>query len=138
MKTVDFKLIRRQLPHGSIVKIAEQLDLSPRIVSNVLNNGWYTEYRASVLAAAMSIIKSIEGGEELMEQAEELDFISDGPVILPRKPHGNSKKPAAAERSNISFMGVLLLFGLIAAAAFFFIPSVRMKIQSLWSNLTAK
>ena len=77
MKTIDLQAIREQLPHGSLTKIANTLNVDVRIVSRVFD-GEIKNYRDSVLNVAFSILDSINDQQKVLnEKAKKLGFLSD-------------------------------------------------------------
>jgi len=73
MKEVDLKAVRSRLPKGSINLIADKLGISNKIVSDVFNRGWYSQYRDKVLEVALSIIKgNTEASKSVIQEADSL------------------------------------------------------------------
>jgi len=132
MSAIDYKLIRSQLPHGSIKRIADELDLSPDIVGHVLNKGWYGEYRASVLSCAMRIIREVRGSDELLNEAEELDLTSSYEPVQPRK---RNKRSKTSNNNGPILIPVFVFFSLLAFLAWKVSPKFREFIQQ---NILAK
>jgi len=73
MKEVDLRAVRSRLPKGSINLIADQLGISNKVVSDVFNRGWYSQYRDRVLEVALSIIKgNTEASKSVIQEADSL------------------------------------------------------------------
>ena len=73
MKEVDLRSVRSRLPKGSLKLIGDQLGISNKVVSDVFNRGWYSQYRDKVLEIALSIIKgNIESSKSIIQEADSL------------------------------------------------------------------
>ena len=74
MRVVDLREVRKHLPMGSIVKIAEKLNLSQGAVSQVFR-GRYPKYKNAVLEIALEIIRARQESEKsVVDKAEKLEL----------------------------------------------------------------
>jgi len=98
MKTVNLREVRNHLPLGSITRIAERLNLSPVVVSQVFK--WkYPTYRNAVLEIALEIIKAKQESEkDVMEKAEKLGLTGNEFRI----PYQHKKKKAVEKKVRYS------------------------------------
>jgi len=87
MEHYNLKEMRRQLPLGAISEIADRLDISPTVVSNIFNKGRRGKYLNSVIACALEIIESQETNPEVMEKAKELNLTTTSlyPIVSRKK-----------------------------------------------------
>ena len=130
MKDVNLKSVRAKLPRGSIVRIAEAMDVSPAIVSHVLNDNWYPQYHNEVLRQSIAIIRDLYPDDGLLQEAEELG-ISGGSVFShPRK----KRKANPDDDDHESGLGVLGSVVIAAVAAVILIPGLLDKIKSMFSG----
>jgi hypothetical protein len=97
MKEVNLIAVRERLPRGSINLIAEKLGIAPVIVSHVLRNGWYSEYRDRVLELALSIIKgNNEASKSMIKEADSLGLTTTSLFPI------HKKSKAMKEQSTIT------------------------------------
>jgi len=85
MATINLRELRRRLPHGSIVRIAEATGISAKVVSEVLNNGWHVQLRGRVCDAALSILDESKIGTDVVKHAQEHGVVSAHSVFVPAK-----------------------------------------------------
>lgn len=90
--------VRKHLPMGSIVKIAEKLNLSQGAVSQVFR-GRYPKYKNAVLEIALEIIRAKQESEKnVIEKAEKLELTtSEFAVPYQRKKKVAEYKPTYAK-----------------------------------------
>lgn len=85
MATINLRELRRRLPHGSIVRIAEATGISAKVVSEVLNNGWHVQLRGQVCDAALSILDESKIDTDVVKHAQEHGVVSAHSVFVPAK-----------------------------------------------------
>jgi len=85
MASINLRELRRRLPHGSLARIAVVVGISPEAVGQVLNKGWYPQYRAQVCDAALSILDESKIGSDIMEHAKEHELVSAHSIFVPAK-----------------------------------------------------
>lgn len=115
--------MRRRLPYGSIAKIADRENLSPRIVTEVLMMGWHKHLRNQVVAAAMDLISSEHPDSELLKRADSMKLSTDNyysapyPIKKKGKKGDNVSHPMDWFQNNpivmvvIGLAFIMLLFG---------------------------
>jgi len=88
METINLRELRRRLPRGSIVRIAKAMEISAKVVSEVLNKGWHIKLRNRVCYIALSILEESRIKPDVIKHAQELGLTSHYfvyPVIPVRK-----------------------------------------------------
>ncbi len=131
MRDVDLRGIRNRLPHGSIAKIAEETGLSVQTVSNIFNKGWYPQHRGDVIARAIDIIKSTYPDEQVLEDAEELNLTTSHAFRVPYKRKVSASVNGAG---SIGLLGVLALFGIVAAVIYLIKPEWFQSLLSMFKR----
>jgi hypothetical protein len=91
MATINLRELRRRLPYGSIVRIADATGISAKVVSEVLNNGWHVQLRGRVCDAALSILDETKIDPDVIKHAEELGVASAHSIYVPAR--SRKKKP---------------------------------------------
>ena len=127
MKNPNRTAIRRQLPHGTLTQIADNLGLTTRTVSEYFVHGWHRENEPAILEQAVSIIESQRPSEELGERIEDLGLT--GAVAIPKK-----RKKQADSSPAVKIPWPLILIT-IAIGLFLFVPSIKTYVTNLWNQL---
>ena len=118
MKSVDLRSLRAKLPKGSIVRIADAMGVEARVVSAVLNKGWYPERHNEVLKYGLGIIRDMYPDDDLLREAEELG-VTGGSVLL------TSRKKYRARNNPGVGAPIFLVLGVGLVASYFLIPAVK-------------
>jgi len=131
MSALNTKEIRNRLPYGSIARIAKELEIEPRIVSEVLNKGWHSDVKNAVLDSAMSILEEEHSGQaDLIERAEEIN-LSKVAFNVPAK----YKRKKKADEDNPGGAGtVIIIASIIGLLLWFLMPGFKDKIKSLFAS----
>ena len=86
MKEVNLIAVRNRLPHGSMLLIAEKLNIDQKIVSSVLRKGWYPQYKDKVLEVALSIIKgNVDSSKSVIKEADALGLTTTSLFPIPKR-----------------------------------------------------
>lgn len=85
MATINLLKLKQALPYGSLARIAKATGLSPKIVSEVFNNGWHYQHRAAVCDAALSILDEQKTDPDIMKHAEEHGMVSPHSIYVPQR-----------------------------------------------------
>lgn len=127
---INTKEIRKRLPHGSIARIAEELEIEPRVVSEVLNRGWHPDVKNAVLDSAVKILEEEHNGQlNILERTEEIDLDNDNFSVPPRY----QKKKKNLESGGIGGQIIILsLIGLLVA--WFFLPGFKDTIKNFFAK----
>jgi hypothetical protein len=124
---LNAKEIRSRLRHGDIKKIADELNIDQRIVSEVFNRGWHPALKNAVLNEALKLLEEDYNGEsDLIERAEELN-LNAASFQVPTK--YKKSRQTRQESSGAGSIIILSLVGLILA--WFFIPGLKDKIKAM-------
>lgn len=118
--TPNVQLVRQELPHGSIKKIAESIGVPLKTVSEFFTNGWHQKYSNAILTEAMNIIREKYPDEELLSEYDELGLTRGSTTYKARKP-----RKSETSRGSGSTLGWLLGIAGIAVGAYFVVPEVR-------------
>jgi len=94
MATINLRELRRRLPHGSIVRIAEATGISAKVIGEVLNKGWHVELRGRVCDAALSILDESKIEPDVIKHAQELGVASAHSIYVPQR---SRRKPVVYE-----------------------------------------
>lgn len=95
MATINLRELRRRLPHGSIVRIADATGISAKVVSEVFNFGWHVQLRGRVCDAALSILDESKIEPDVIKHAQELGVASAHSIYVPQR---SRKKPIIYEK----------------------------------------
>jgi len=120
MRTPNVQLVRSELPHGSIKKIADKLGISLKVVSEYFNNGWHQQYSNAILTEAMEIIRDKYPDQELLDEYEELGLSHGGSYEKPRK-----VRSIVAKRNTGTTLTWLLGIAGVVVGAYFVLPEVK-------------
>ena len=115
MEHYNLREIRRQLPLGGIAEIADRLDVSPTVVSNIFNNGRKGKYREPVIACAVELIESQKSDPDIMKRAKDLNLTTNSMYPVPVKKK-KSKSKGADEEGD--FVNVLLKIAGVGVVVF--------------------
>ena len=120
MKNFDLKKIRTALPHGAISEIAERMDVDPRFVSEIFNEGWHKDRRNEAVNFALEILKRTDLDPEVIKAAAAMQLTTDSPVSF--RSHKTNKK-RREPKSKANFLGNMspLLLGAVALVAYLFL-----------------
>jgi hypothetical protein len=84
MENVNLRLVRAQLPKGSISLIAKELGIPPTIVGGALTGKRDKHHRNAVVEVALKIIKDQRGLDvDIIKEAKELDLTSGHYATIP-------------------------------------------------------
>jgi len=131
MKSVNLQSLRAKLPKGSIVRIADVMGVEPRVVSAVLNKGWYPERHNEVLRYGLGIIRDMYPDDDLLQEAEELG-VAGGSVL------NNPRKKYRTRGNSGTGTEIFLVLGLGLAVAYLLIPAVKSFVNNLISKVSGK
>jgi hypothetical protein len=120
MDLPNVQLVRSELPHGSIKKIAEAIGIPLKTVSEFFTNGWHQQYSNAILTEAMTIIREKYPDEELLSEYKELGLSRGHSYAKPKK-----QRSVATERGSGSTLGWLLGIAGIVVGAYFVLPEVK-------------
>ena len=85
MATYNLREIKRRLPRGSFIRIAEATGVPSSAVGRVLNYGWYPQYHNKVVEAALSILDESRNDPDVMKHAKELGVVSAHSIFVPTR-----------------------------------------------------
>lgn len=100
MPSINLLKLRRSLPHGSMVRIAEATSLSAKVVGEVLNYGWHIHLRNQVCDAALSILDETNVSSDVIEHAKEHGLVSAHSIHVPGM---NRKKKSTPNEADEDF-----------------------------------
>jgi predicted transcriptional regulator len=103
MKVADLREVRKHLPLGSIVKIAEKLNISQGAVSQVFR-GRYPRYKNVVLEIALEIIETVQESEKgVTEKANRLGLTTSEFSV----PYQHKKKKVVEHKPRFADLYVM-------------------------------
>lgn len=120
MDLPNVQLVRSELPHGSIKKIAEAVGIPLKTVSEFFSNGWHQQYSNAILTEAMTILREKYPDEELLEEYKELGLSRGRGYMKPKK-----QRSVVNERGSSGTLGWLLGIAGIVVGAYFVLPEVK-------------
>jgi len=100
MPSINLLKLRRSLPHGSMVRIAEATGLSAKVVGEVLNYGWHIHLRSQVCDAALSILDETNVSSDVIEHAKEHGLVSAHSTYVPAR---KKKKSVVHEENDFTW-----------------------------------
>lgn len=95
MTNISLIDIRRKLPHGAIVRIAERCGVDARIISEVLNRGWHPKLRNKVINYSLDEIESMYPDEKVVERLKIVELDKEDVFAIPQR-----KVKKAGKKSN--------------------------------------
>lgn len=114
MKYPNVNAVRRQLPHGAMTQIANDLGISVRRVSDFFVKGWHKDLTNDILSRAIEIIKAKIPDEDLMKELDDLKLTSDFYVIpISRKKKKNNPGNPDEEVNEITQEDIDSLAGIL-------------------------
>ena len=117
-ETADLRRIRAKLPRGALTKIAEQLHTSARIVGEVFEHGWHSQYKVAATACALELIqRDIDGQKSLTAMAKKLDLTTTNLQSIPYQHKKKGLRPAVKSGKGLNLVGKVVL-GVVAIGAF--------------------
>ena len=93
MKYPNIQAIRRQLPYGSMTKIADDLGITVKKVSDFFNRGWHKNLSNEILSRSVEMIKSKNLDGDLITELDELSLTSNFPTMSIKKKKNNPGNP---------------------------------------------